>query len=871
MSDFVINNGQLQRYSGNDSCVVIPKGVGSIGSNAFCKQTSLVKVEIPSGVKVIGTCAFEDCTNLEEVIVSDSVKTFESGAFAGCTKLAQVTLPEKLSKIGKESFRDCASLSEFSVPAGVSRIGRKCFAGCRSMHSLRLPATVTDVEEGAFADIEFVEISVAHTTAMRLSLENFRGKKDARCILSVTQQDGNVASVYLVIPVEMTYDWINKSRCKLYLDQEKPDFTKYDLDVHKNKWFNATDRLYAALVRMTNGYELSDGAKQTYTDLLMKNAKKAIEIICTCDQPQWLHMLFSVGVINDSNSKTMNKIVTASGAAKCNELFAAMAVSPTSKVPTKADTEKTVAATHPIEAFCKENFDEKTLNAIIKKAVTFFKILEEVKYADRDAFAPAYVVMCAIGPYIAQMESRPKQIGRYERDYTDTHIDEKADQVAAALDPESFLTMLNKIAEYGDCKAPQCFIPLCRFGGAEAVKFTVSRMNQWDDWYTYSSSGRSAIIVARGAILLNETREAMMYADKHSILGSYAYIRGLDAETLRDTKLVDFGLDDKGCKQFDLGNTVIEASVGQDLSVSLFDTTAQKVVKSLPKKGADPDKHAAATAELSDLKKNLKKVIKGRNDTLFERFLNGKTQTAAAWIASYTQNPVLHRVAELIVWNQKDKTFILTDKGIVDSNGNLYELAVDVPVGVAHPADMTTKELAAWQTYFTSHGLKQPFEQVWEPVIDENSFAEDRYKGCMIPFYRFKGREKHGISVQDWDFHNQIDISFEGCSANVERIDWARHQIEMNHRFQVNSISFRSLTRKVNHILAYLDRITVYDRIVKDDVSVAQYLPSFTLAQITEFIKLTSENNCPNVTAILLDFQQKNFPEFDPMAEFTLD
>ena len=159
-----------------------------------------------------------------------------------------------------------------------------------------------------------------------------------------------------------------------------------------------------------------------------------------------------------------------------------------------------------------------------------------------------------------------------------------------------------------------------------------------------------------------------------------------------------------------------------------------------------------------------------------------------------------------------------------------------------------------------------------EPVIvDENSFAEDRYKGCLIPFYRFKGREKHGISVQDWDFHNQIDISFEGCSANVERIDWARHQIEMNHRFQVNSISFRSLTRKVNHILAYLDRITVYDRIVKDDVSIVQFLPNFTLAQITEFFKAAQENNCTNVTAILLEYKNANFTDFDPMDVFALE
>ena len=72
-------------------------------------------------------------------------------------------------------------------------------------------------------------------------------------------------------------------------------------------------------------------------------------------------------------------------------------------------------------------------------------------------------------------------------------------------------------------------------------------------------------------------------------------------------------------------------------------------------------------------------------------------------------------------------------------------------------------------------------------------------------------------------------------------------------------------------IVAYLDRVTVYDRILKDDVTIAQFLQSFTLAQITEFIKAAIENNCTNVTAILLDYQQQKFSDFDPMDEFSLE
>ena len=155
--------------------------------------------------------------------------------------------------------------------------------------------------------------------------------------------------------------------------------------------------------------------------------------------------------------------------------------------------------------------------------------------------------------------------------------------------------------------------------------------------------------------------------------------------------------------------------------------------------------------------------------------------------------------------------------------------------------------------------------------MDPADIETDRYKGCMIPYYRFLGQEKHGITVSDYNYHETIDIALRDCYALIERIDWRRHEIDVNDNFEVTGFSFKTYSRQVNHIVTYLDRVTVYDRVRKDDVTVEQFLPRFTLAQISEFIKAAGESNATNVMALLLDYKNRTFATFDPMEEFSLD
>ena len=101
---------------------------------------------------------------------------------------------------------------------------------------------------------------------------------------------------------------------------------------------------------------------------------------------------------------------------------------------------------------------------------------------------------------------------------------------------------------------------------------------------------------------------------------------------------------------------------------------------------------------------------------------NKETRQAKNWITSYTNNPVLRCVAQLIVWNQGADTFILTKEGVIDCNEQPYEIKEEVEIGVAHPIEMEKAQIEAWQKYFTSHNLKQPFAQIWEPAVEATSF-----------------------------------------------------------------------------------------------------------------------------------------------------
>lgn len=185
-------------------------------------------------------------------------------------------------------------------------------------------------------------------------------------------------------------------------------------------------------------------------------------------------------------------------------------------------------------------------------------------------------------------------------------------------------------------------------------------------------------------------------------MDEYAKLRGTKAAAFRDTVLAEFDLDEKGEKVYDLGSSTVTVTLAQDLTLSIFDGNAGKAVKSIPKKGADPEKYEAAKADFAEMKKNVKKVVKGRCDLLFQYFLSGKTWKAYDWKNSYAgDNFLLRQVASLLVWSQDGNTFTLRDGAAIDSGEQPYAIS-GRPIQVAHPMEMKSGEVLAWQRYFNN-------------------------------------------------------------------------------------------------------------------------------------------------------------------------
>ena len=126
-SDFVIENGVLKKYTGDDEIVVIPDGVTQIGSYAFYKNKTIKEVVLPSTVKFI-----------------------RDYAFSCCSKLQTINLPNGLQEIGWQAFCRNYYLNHVVIPETVVRLEGNVFYRCDRLADLTIPKTLTDFTDETF-------------------------------------------------------------------------------------------------------------------------------------------------------------------------------------------------------------------------------------------------------------------------------------------------------------------------------------------------------------------------------------------------------------------------------------------------------------------------------------------------------------------------------------------------------------------------------------------------------------------------------------------------------------------------------------------------------------------------------------------------
>lgn len=174
----IIENGVLTKYTDSpaehNTDVILPDEVKEIGDRAFC-DASMTSVILPKGLVSIGVNAFYRCESLKRISFPDSLKTIKRGAFASCGKLEEIVIPNLESWLGISFENEWSNplfsgpfssgknrrlivegepINELSIPMSATRINEWAFAGCNSIQSLVIPGGVSEIGQGAFRNCD---------------------------------------------------------------------------------------------------------------------------------------------------------------------------------------------------------------------------------------------------------------------------------------------------------------------------------------------------------------------------------------------------------------------------------------------------------------------------------------------------------------------------------------------------------------------------------------------------------------------------------------------------------------------------------------------------------------------------------------------
>jgi hypothetical protein len=214
---------------------------------------------------------------------------------------------------------------------------------------------------------------------------------------------------------------------------------------------------------------------------------------------------------------------------------------------------------------------------------------------------------------------------------------------------------------------------------------------------------------------------------------------GLTPEQLADRVVPDFGLDPDGSLVLDYGPRRFTVGFDEQLKPYVLDADGSRR-KELPKPGAKDDPQLAPRAHqhFAALKKDVRAVAGDLIRRFEQAMLAQRRWTGAEFTAFFVAHPLVWHITRRLVWRAGTPFRVAEDRTLANLADERYELPADALIGLVHPAQLSTDELAAWRQLFADYAILQPFAQLGREVhrlTDAERAATDlhRYVGVEAP------------------------------------------------------------------------------------------------------------------------------------------
>lgn len=183
--------------------IEIPEGIIDIGFEAFAWNNT--NVIIPSTIRTIGKGAFRGSNIAINYNIPTGVTVIDEDTFNFAQKITSVTLPNTLIKIGKNSFSQCKGITSINIPDSINYIGINAFGQCTKLTTVTIGSGIKYIDEQAFQNCStLASVTINATTPPAIG--------------SYAVFSGNATGRKIYVPASSVYSYQNANGWSIYAD-----------------------------------------------------------------------------------------------------------------------------------------------------------------------------------------------------------------------------------------------------------------------------------------------------------------------------------------------------------------------------------------------------------------------------------------------------------------------------------------------------------------------------------------------------------------------------------------------------------------------------------------------------------------------------
>ena len=751
--DYITDDSVLTEYRGNESVIRIPEDIKKIGDRAFYRNDCIKEAVIDAGCEEIGWEAFLECVNLEKVTFGKNVRRVSARAFFGCRKLREIRVENQGTYFSSSAFEGCRQLDTLILGDEVE-IFRANFLNSSSIVLDRLV-----LPENIF-DIGFNKLS--YTPSVNLPQKYL--KQTHELDLQMT-------------PILMRRAWGYRATledyCHLFLFQPNPymrDMVDDVVIMHINRCM----KIFIDILERCDGNYYG---KKTY---IFNRLADLVGLHKDEINDENIRRFYEFVKNHDIDNENISQIIR----------------------EYEIDTEN---LPH-VEKYCRHNFSEWVLDKTMKKLEISDDELRGVVYTDGTPASP-FVIKCILVPYLNLLEETMEKNNSDEENYSVLEYKLSSDRIVKYLDLSSLRFKLEKLAEEHDfIEHPEFIMPYARFANDYQIAMIKEKLYAWDNPVENRTRDNVPLKVAKGGLFLNNTPEAVEFAERMCLFDLKYDIRGMFDDVLSDT---------------------------EKIKKSYIDHIQSDFLSSR--------KTPVRDFREIFLRHPVDEVIRG----VVWRFVNMNT---------------LEDFFFTVVENGR----------IIDPDRHEIELPAEGKVSVAHPMEMTEDDIEKFREYFSGHEIEQPIRQLDEAVYElDSEKLKDRYRKIKVSYEGIEWLKKQGypIAIHNNYYHGDEYFRLDDYSRiNIVRDSLSGKAVMTD--FVLNFRSNRKEINRALNVFDQLclDLFIQNDQI--DRVISLEYL--INKDNIMHLIDVANESASSECLIWLLNFKEEQTEDIDVFDEFTI-